>query len=70
MGSLVAAMASAHALAVAPPEMWAELRERNRKVSVQRRNIAVPPAHPRLSEESWEDVQTRYGRVRRFARPR
>ena len=30
----------------------------------ERQNIAVPPPHPRLSEESWEDVQTRYGRVR------
>jgi hypothetical protein len=65
MRSLVAAMASSHAFAVAPPEMWDALRERNRKVYAQRRNVAVPPAHPRLSEESWEDVQTRYGRVRK-----
>jgi hypothetical protein len=65
VGSIVAAMASSHAFAVAPPEMWDELRERNRKAYAQRRNVAVPPAHPRLSEESWEDVQTRYGRVRK-----
>ena len=64
MGSLVAAMASSHAFAVAPPEKWDELRERNRNVYAERQNIAVPPPHPRLSEESWEDVQTRYGRVR------
>ena len=64
MGSLVAAMASSHAFAVAPPEKWDELRERNRNVYAQRQNIDVPPPHPRMSEESWEDVQTRYARVR------
>ena len=64
MGSLVAALASSHAFAVAPPEKWDELRERNRAVYAQRQNIAVPPPHPRLSEESSDDVQTRYGRVR------
>ena len=64
MGSLVAAMASSHAFAVAPPEKWDELRERNRNVYAQRQNIPVPPPHKRVSEESWNDVQTRYGRVR------
>ena len=64
MGSLVAAMASSHAFAVAPPEKWDELRERNRNVYAQRQNIDVPPPHPRMSEESSEDVQTRYARVR------
>jgi aromatic ring-opening dioxygenase LigB subunit len=64
MGSLVAAMASSHAFAVAPPEKWDELRERNRNVYAQRQNIPVPPPHERLNEESWTDVQTRYGRVR------
>ena len=63
MGSLVAAMASSHAFAVAPPEKWDELRERNRNVYAQRQNIDVPPPHPRMSEESSEDVQTRYARV-------
>jgi aromatic ring-opening dioxygenase catalytic subunit (LigB family) len=63
MGSIVAAMASSHAFAVAPPEKWDELRERNRNVYAQRQNIAVPPPHPRLSEETWDDVQDRYGRV-------
>ena len=52
MGSLVAAMASSHAFAVAPPEKWDELRERNRNVYAQRQNIDVPPPHPRMSEES------------------
>jgi aromatic ring-opening dioxygenase catalytic subunit (LigB family) len=61
---LVAAMASSHAFAVTPPEKWDELRERNRNIYAQRQNIPVPPPHPRLSEESWEDVQARYGRVR------
>ena len=64
MGSLIAAMASSHAFAVTPPEKWDELRERNRNVYAQRQNIAVPPPHPRLSEESWREVQERYGRVR------
>ena len=63
MGSLVAAMASSHAFAVAPPEKWDELRERNRNVYAQRQNIEVPPPHPRMSEESSEDVQARYARV-------
>jgi aromatic ring-opening dioxygenase catalytic subunit (LigB family) len=64
MGSLVAAMASSHAFAVAPPEKWDELRERNRNVYAQRQHVEVPPPHSRMSEESVEDVQTRYGRVR------
>jgi aromatic ring-opening dioxygenase catalytic subunit (LigB family) len=64
MGSLVAAMASSHAFAVAPPEKWDELRERNRNVYAQRQNVPVPPPHERVGEESWNDVQTRYGRVR------
>jgi Catalytic LigB subunit of aromatic ring-opening dioxygenase len=64
MGSLVAAMASSHAFAVAPPERWDELRERNRHVYAQRQNIPVPPPHERLNGETSEDVQTRYGRVR------
>jgi len=64
VGSLVAAMASSHAFAVAPPEKWDELRERNRNVYAQRQNIPVPAPHKRVSEESWNDVQTRYGRVR------
>lgn len=65
MGSLVAAMASSHAFAVAPPEKWDELRERNRNVYAQRQNIAVPPSHPRVNQENWDDVQERYGRVRK-----
>lgn len=64
MGFLVAAVASSHAFAVTPPEKWDELRERNRNVYAQRQNVPVPPPHERLSEESWDDIQTRYGRVR------
>jgi aromatic ring-opening dioxygenase catalytic subunit (LigB family) len=64
MGSLVAAMASSHAFAVTPPEKWDELRERNRNVYAERQQVAVPPPHPRLSQETWEEVQARYGRVR------
>jgi aromatic ring-opening dioxygenase catalytic subunit (LigB family) len=64
MGSLVAAMASSHAFAVAPPEKWDELRERNRNVYAERQQVAIPPPHPRLSQETSQDVQGRYGRVR------
>jgi len=64
MGSLVAAMASSHAFAVAPPEKWDELRERNRNTYAQRQNIPVPPPHERIGEENWDNVQARYGRVR------
>jgi len=64
VGSLVAAVASSHAFAVTPPEKWDELRERNRNVYAQRQHVAVPPPHPRMNEESVEDVQTRYAHVR------
>jgi aromatic ring-opening dioxygenase catalytic subunit (LigB family) len=64
MGSLVAAMASSHAFAVAPPEKWDELRERNRNIYAQRQNITVPPPHERVGNETWDDVEKRYGRVR------
>ena len=64
MGSIVAAIASSHAFAVAPPEKWDELRERNRNMYAQRQNVAPPPPHPQLSKENWEDVEVRYGRVR------
>src|SRR5262245_48922128 len=64
MGTIVGARASSHAFAVAPPEKWDKLRERNRNVYAQRQNVDVPPPHPRLSEESWQDVVERYGRVR------
>ena len=64
MGAIVAAMASSHAFAVLQPERWDALRERNRKVYAQRRGVEPPPVHPRVAEETWEDVKTRYGRVR------
>jgi aromatic ring-opening dioxygenase catalytic subunit (LigB family) len=64
VGFLVAAVASSHAFAVTPPEKWDELRERNRNVYAQRQNVPVPPPHERLGQESWSDIQTRYGRVR------
>src|SRR5262249_28538638 len=57
-------MASSHAFAVVEPERWDELRERNRKAYAQRYGHE-PPIHPRVREESWEDIVTRYGRVRR-----
>lgn len=64
MGTIVAAMASSHAFAVLQPERWDELRERNRKVYAERQG-SEPPVHPRVSEETWNDIETRYGRVRR-----
>lgn len=63
MGNIVAAFASSHAFAVLPPERWDEVRERNRKRYTQRYG-SEPPVHPRVGEETWEDIQTRYGRVR------
>ncbi len=63
MGSIVAAMASSHAFAVAPPEKWDELRERNRTMYAQRQNVPVPPPHPRLHEETMQDVHARHGHV-------
>jgi aromatic ring-opening dioxygenase LigB subunit len=56
-------MASSHAFAVAPPEKWDELRERNRNIYAQRQNLPVPPPHPRLSQENWEDAQRRHSRI-------
>lgn len=63
MGNIVAALASSHAFAVLPPERWDEVRERNRK-SYARRYGSEPPVHPRVGEESWDEIETRYGRVR------
>jgi aromatic ring-opening dioxygenase catalytic subunit (LigB family) len=63
MGTIVAALASSHAFAVLPPERWDEVRERNRKSYTQRYG-SEPPVHPRVGEETWDDIQTRYGRVR------
>lgn len=63
MGNIVAALASSHAFAVLPPERWDELRERNRQNYTQRYGIE-PPVHPRIGEETPDEVQTRYGRVR------
>ena len=62
MGEIVAALASSHAFAVLPPERWDEVRERNRK-SYARRYGAEPPPHPRVEEESWEDIQAGYARL-------
>jgi aromatic ring-opening dioxygenase catalytic subunit (LigB family) len=56
-------MASSHAFAVLEPERWDELRERNRRVYAERRGSEAP-VHPRVSEETWNDIETRYGRVR------
>ena len=64
MGTIVTAMASSHAFAVVEPERWDELRERNRK-AYARRYGQEPPIHPRVGEETWEEVATRYGRIRR-----
>jgi hypothetical protein len=63
MGNIVAAFASSHAFAVLPPERWDEVRERNRKNYTQRYG-SEPPVHPRVGEETWDDIRTRYGRVR------
>ena len=51
-------------LLLQPPEKWDELRERNRNVYAERQQIPVPPPHPRMGEESAEDVQRRYAHVR------
>jgi aromatic ring-opening dioxygenase catalytic subunit (LigB family) len=63
MGTIVAAIASSHAFAVLDPERWDELRERNRKLYVQRQGREAP-SHPRLEAETKEDIAVRYGRVR------
>jgi aromatic ring-opening dioxygenase LigB subunit len=63
VGTIVAAMASSHAFAVLEPERWDELRERNRKVYAERQRSEAP-VHPRIGEETWNDIETRYGRVR------
>jgi Catalytic LigB subunit of aromatic ring-opening dioxygenase len=62
MGTIVAACASSHAFAVLPPERWDAARERNRK-SYARRYGSEPPVHPRVGEETSDDIRTRYGRV-------
>ena len=62
MENIVAAVASSHAFAVVPPERWGEVRERNRKSCVERYGTETP-VHPRVGDETWDDIKTRYGRV-------
>lgn len=63
MGEIIAGMASSHAYALADPTAWDRMRERT-KASYKRRYGVEPPDHPKVREESLEDRQVRYHRVK------
>ncbi|HXP94497.1 MAG TPA: extradiol ring-cleavage dioxygenase [Candidatus Binatia bacterium] len=63
MGSLVAAMATAHAFALMDPTRWDEFRERNRQ-GYQRRYGVMPPVNAQLAKETLDSNLERYRSVR------
>lgn len=63
MGRLVAGMASSHAFALSEPTEWDSGRLRNRQMYA-RRYGNLPPEQPQVAEESDDDLQTRYARIR------
>src|SRR5579883_982548 len=60
MGKLKAGMASSHAFAVTDPSQWDQMRTNNRR-SYEKNYGVLPPDHPRVAEESDDDVRKRYG---------
>lgn len=63
MSTIVAGMASSHAFALEDPGRWDENRQRNRQMYA-RRFGSLPPEQPQVAEETDQDVQTRYARIR------
>ena len=63
MGKLVAGMASSHAFALTEPTEWDAGRLRNRQMYA-RRYGDLPPEQPQVAEETDEDLQARYSRIR------
>ena len=63
MGQLIAGAASSHAFALEDPSAWDTVRGRVRDVYI-RRFGAPPPEQPRLAQETDEDVQRRYAKLR------
>jgi aromatic ring-opening dioxygenase catalytic subunit (LigB family) len=63
MGKIVAATALSHAFTLLEPELWDELRERNRR-GYERRYGAAPPVHPKIAEETLESNRERYQRIK------
>lgn len=63
MGKIVAGMALSHAFALIEPELWDELRERNRQ-GYKRRYGEEPPNHPQIAEETLEGNRQRYERIK------
>jgi hypothetical protein len=62
MGRLVAGMASSHAFALSEPEGWDAGRARNRD-GYARRYGQPPPEHPRVADETDDDIRQRQPRI-------
>lgn len=63
MGSIVAGFATSHAFTFMDPGEWDRFRERNRE-SFRRRRGTDAPIHPKIAEESIDDVRTRFKKIR------
>jgi len=63
MAKIVASMASSHAFALEDPAGWDAGRQRNREMYARRYGVE-PPEQPQVAEETDQDLQTRYARIR------
>lgn len=63
MGQMVAGLASSHAFTFMEPKNWDEFREKNR-AALKRRHGIEAPVHPRVNQETTEENERRYARIR------
>ncbi len=63
MAQIVAGLSSSHAFALMEPTGWDDNRARNRAMYGKRYG-ELPPEHPQTAEETDEDIQARYERIR------
>jgi hypothetical protein len=63
MAEIVAGMAASHAFALVNPTEWDQQRAHNRTL-YQKWYGVEPPEQPQVADETIEEVQSRYGRVR------
>lgn len=63
MGRIIAGIGSSHAFALVDPARWDEMREQNRSF-YSRRYGSSPPVQPQVAQETDEDIERRYARIR------
>src|SRR5437773_838519 len=63
MAQVIAGMASSHAYALSDPKDWDDMRAVTRQ-RYARHYGYEPPEQPKVAEESYEDVATRFERIR------